>query len=152
MAKPRHLTKASNKSNRGKQLPPRKRIDVSKLPKSERMRLTEYGLKIKELVDQERISGVPVPDDEADLAAAQLHETRRGLSDAMNQYQRYHSAYPNQHPANAFTPVLNAQNRHKGGAVENEAEFSDRRKQAQLPRKGISIILVSEPLKSEIEK
>lgn len=105
MAKHRHLTKAAGKSNRGITLRPHKRIDIAKLPKREREALIAYAKEIQTLAELQAQEN-SVSFTEHFLEAAEQFE--RNMSEVradIDQFHRYHETYPNEHPANAFTPL-----------------------------------------------
>jgi hypothetical protein len=106
VAKLRHLSQAQGKSNRGKQLGPRERIDVLKLSKAQQRRLIPFGLEIQRLVAEEDILGSELDDDVIRRTARAFEKRPQEIRDALMQYRRYHETYKNQHPANAFAPFL----------------------------------------------
>jgi hypothetical protein len=143
MAKHRHLTKAAGKSNRGKQLGPHSRIDISKLPKRERDALIPYTVCIQSLVDAEQKQGNALSDEALEQAAVQFHQTLVELREAMAQYQRYHAAHTGEHPANAFTPIPREFQRRKvKRASFNEQQPANQSKEKKSPRPGIELALI----------
>ncbi len=142
MAKPRYLSKAKQ-SNRGKYLGVRRRVNVTTLPKKEQNKLIAFVLRIQELVHADD-AGV-LSDDALSTAAEELRKKPWELRAAMHQFRRYHAAYSEEHPANAFTPVLRKPAHRtatdQGDLLSDAVEASTKRP----PTRGTPIALVPEP-------
>src|SRR5262245_52546040 len=134
MAKFRNLTKAPS---RGKKLRPQRRVNVGELPKTDRKSLNAYAAIIKKIVDTEDGRNTPFSDDETQQVAVELKQTVKQVREAISQYRRYHAAYPGQHPANAFTPLLRDQEQKDS----SDKEVQSTRK--KLP-KGMPLVLISD--------
>ncbi|MBX0328194.1 hypothetical protein K2Z83_10945 [Oscillochloris sp. ZM17-4] len=143
MAKHRHLTKAAGKSNRGKQLGPHRRTDISKLTKRERDSLITYAACIQALVDAEQKQGSALLDEALEQAAVQFHQTLVEVREAMAQYQRYHAAHKGEHPANAFTPIPREFQRRKAKRASfDKQQPANRSAESKPPRPGIELSLI----------
>jgi hypothetical protein len=146
MAKPRHLSKAT-RSNKGKRLGVRRRMDVTALTKKQQKELIAFALRIQALVEAEDRG--ELSDDTLLSAAAELRKKPWELRAAIKQFRNYHTTYRDQHPANAFTPLPSnsaQQPTEPGDTLPESTADSARRR----PTKGTPIALIPEPEQSHI--
>lgn len=148
MAKPRHLSRASQ-SNRGKNLGPRRRRDVTSLHKKQQRELTSFALRIKDLVDADEAGALS--DDALLVAAEELRKKPREIKEAMEQFRNYHAVYPEQHPANAFTPMTETPARQQTPQQDDLSFEPTTAPVKRVPPKGMPIALVPEPEQSKIK-
>jgi hypothetical protein len=147
MAKPRYLSKATQ-SNRGKNLGILRRVDVTTLPKKEQKKLIAFALRIQDLVYADD-AGV-LFDDVLSAAVEELRKKPWELRTAMHQFRRYHAAYAEEHPANAFTPVLRKPARRTATESDDRSSDTVEAPAKRPPTRGTPIALVPEPEQTRI--
>src|SRR5262249_46505877 len=100
-------------------LRPRKRQDISTMPEPEHSRLKVLAEVIRNLLTHKTDEGT-IPERVLELVAFEQELAPYELLKRVSQFEAYHETYPNQHPANAFTPLL------PGRTTAHQQERADR--------------------------
>lgn len=109
---------------RGRKLGPRHRIDITKIRGAKKRReLEEFATRIQALADLQDDLNEPVPEELLQEAAHILEKPPHEIIESINHFIAYHTRFPGEHPANAFTPTKSEYNSQK---QDTEREPSNR--------------------------
>lgn len=92
-------------TTRGRKLGPRRRIDISEVDDADhRESLVQFANSIKVLAALQLHNG-SVPDDLLQEAAGKFFMREEEIKEKIDHFNAYQNKFPNEHPANAFTPL-----------------------------------------------